>query len=290
MVQQFPYVIKGIANLNGTLQSGITVTIKNNTKNQTGTWATDSAGEFAASLSDPVQFSSGYDVGDSITVSCSFAAQTITVPSGAGSTVGGQEVDLIAENISEIGSESLSYAATIPLTETSTETSASGTISLTESSPESFSYSATIPLTQVGAQSFSYTVTIPLTQTGSETSFIANVSLPLAEVASETSTITNISFPLVEIAAETAQTGLANIAEVASTLLTWMATIPLNQVSSELFSYYLTATVSLTESSTETPQLALLIVAPTVIVTADGKIIVRISVPTSQNPTYISLN
>jgi hypothetical protein len=96
MVQAFPYIISGIAKLNNVLQSGITITIKNNTKDETGTWTTNTAGEYAASLSDPAQFPSGYDVADSITISCSFASSTIAVPAGAGTTVGGQTVDLIA--------------------------------------------------------------------------------------------------------------------------------------------------------------------------------------------------
>ena len=95
MVQAFPYIISGIAKLNGILQSGITVTIKNNTRSETGTWITNNAGEYAASLSDPVQFPSGYDVTDSITISCSFKSSTIDVPAGAGTTIGGQTVDLI---------------------------------------------------------------------------------------------------------------------------------------------------------------------------------------------------
>jgi hypothetical protein len=95
MVQAFPYVISGTASLNGVLQSGITITIKNNTRNETGTWTTNSVGQFAASLSDPVQFPSSYDVGDSVTVSCSFKSEIITLPAGAGTTVGGQTVDLI---------------------------------------------------------------------------------------------------------------------------------------------------------------------------------------------------
>lgn len=103
MPQAFPFVISGVAQLNGVPQSGINISIKNNTKNQTGVWATDSAGEYAASLSDPVQFSSGYDVGDSITVSSSFCSNTLTVPSGAGSTVGGATVNLIG----------LSFAASV---------------------------------------------------------------------------------------------------------------------------------------------------------------------------------
>jgi len=96
MVQAFPYIIKGIVKLNGILQSTVTVTIKNNTQNQTGTWTTNTVGEYATSLSDPVQFSLGYDVGHNVTVSCSFTSKTITVPVGAGTTVGGQTVDLVS--------------------------------------------------------------------------------------------------------------------------------------------------------------------------------------------------
>ena len=96
MVQAFPFILSGIAKLNGVLQSGITITIKNNTKNETGTWTTNTTGEYAASLSDPAQFPSGYDVADSVTVSCSFASSTIAVPAGAGTTVGGQTVDLVS--------------------------------------------------------------------------------------------------------------------------------------------------------------------------------------------------
>ena len=95
MVQTFPFIIHGIAKKNGILQAGITITIKNNTRSETGTWVTNSSGEYAASLSDPVQFPSSYDVGDSITISCSFLSTDIVLPAGAGSTVGGQTVDLI---------------------------------------------------------------------------------------------------------------------------------------------------------------------------------------------------
>lgn len=77
------------------MQPNITITVKNNTKNETGTWTTNSVGEYAASLSDPAQFPSGYDVGDSVTVSCNFASKTIEVPVGAGWTVGGMTVNLI---------------------------------------------------------------------------------------------------------------------------------------------------------------------------------------------------
>ena len=96
MVQAYPYVISGIAKLDDVLQSSITITIKNDTRNETGTWVTNISGEYAASLSDPVQFPGGYDVGDSVTVSCSFYSITIIIPVGAGTTVGGQTVDLIA--------------------------------------------------------------------------------------------------------------------------------------------------------------------------------------------------
>jgi hypothetical protein len=100
--QILPFVISGIAELNGVLQSGVNISITDNTPPRlaTGTWVTDSAGEYAASLSDPVQFPSGYDIGDSITISCSFCSQTITVPYGAGSTVGGITVNLISINVS----------------------------------------------------------------------------------------------------------------------------------------------------------------------------------------------
>lgn len=114
MVQSFPFIISGIAKLSGVLQAGITISIKNNTKDQTGMWVTNTVGEYAASLSDPVQFSNGYDVGDSITVSCGFASQTIAVPAGAGTTVGGETVDLISAGV---GWRKLQYLSEPPTAE-----------------------------------------------------------------------------------------------------------------------------------------------------------------------------
>jgi hypothetical protein len=187
--------------------------------------------------------------------------------------------------LAQIGSQLFSYVATIPLTQTATESSTPATVSLTQISPEGFSYVVTIPLTQTGSETnasatqnltqtssiatvvsnitFSLSqisgesltanltgAVVNVTETGLETSFTANVSLPLAEVASETSSITNISFPLLEIAAETAQTGLfVNITQLASTSLSWMATIPLIEAASQLFSY--SATIPLIEGSVQ---------------------------------------
>jgi hypothetical protein len=100
MPQSYPFIVSGTITLNGVAQSGVTVSVKNDTKNETGTWITNSAGEYAASLSDPEdelhnpRFPSGYDVGDSVTVSWDVFSTQITVPAGAGSTVGGQTVNI----------------------------------------------------------------------------------------------------------------------------------------------------------------------------------------------------
>ena len=94
MPQSYPFIVNGTITLNGTPQSGVTVSVKNDTKNETGTVITNTAGEYAISLSDPVQFPSGYDVADSVTVSWDVFSTQITVPAGAGTTVGGQTVNI----------------------------------------------------------------------------------------------------------------------------------------------------------------------------------------------------
>ncbi len=78
-MSQVPFVVYGRVKKDGQLQPGVSVTVRNVTKNQQATVQTNNVGEYAVDLGDTTKYSSGYSNGDSVEVSALGVSRSFTV-------------------------------------------------------------------------------------------------------------------------------------------------------------------------------------------------------------------
>jgi hypothetical protein len=200
---------------------------------------------------------------------------------------------------------------TFTLSQASTESGASASYSPTQSSAETgnaaayspvqisaqnlFTANVTFTLLETGSQGLSYSATIPLSELGAQTG--APATFNITETSTESLAITNIAFTLSEATSEQAFTTTVSMIEAVqefaanltvstvqyATVSPGPATVNPTETG---FETSLTAAATILESATQGTMLVQL-QYPEIIITVDGKIVLRISSPTSTNPEYI---